>query len=489
MRATPDVARARPTSARRRRERRIRSFFRHEQMAVKLAVVSAQHHSAQRCCSVDMQTDDEVLASTAASPMVGYAVPAPVPPAPVVEYVAPTPAVTYAAPAPVVGYVAPAPAVTYAAPAPVMDYVAPAPSVTYAAPAPVIDYVAPAPSVTFAAPAPVFEYVEPAPVSEYIVPAPAVFFVAPSQQLRPAYSAAAVTTGVNLDAEFVGSASQVVVSLPHGEVFAVPVFHQVHHGLRAGDDIPVNLVDPPVVPGQGDFLRVVARRPPLLVDVMPSSRFHRHIMEDLGELAPSVQLLDLPVPHMVDQPVDILKIIAMLLPAVDEQVIDVPKIIQDSTPQRLRPPEPQQLVEQLVEVPTVLSFAVLQRRTAEAREEEMEELLAVPSGLRTTAQWARLRELISASSQARRRKRKKRRKRRLPRTSSRLSRCRNLWSFRSCSSSTLLSLSPFVPQTQILMVQSVQKTTEFLQLLYVSGWFLLVTIHLALCSPSSFAGP
>ena len=56
---------------------------------------------------------------------------------------------------------------------------------------------------------------------------------------------------------------------------------------------------------------------------------------DLGELAPSVQLLDLPVPQMVDQPVDILKIIAMLLPAVDEQVIDVPKIIQDSTPAAL----------------------------------------------------------------------------------------------------------------------------------------------------------
>ena len=29
----------------------------------------------------------------------------------------------------------------------------------------------------------------------------------------------------------------------------------------------------------------------------------------------------------------------------------MPKIIQDPTPQRLRPPEPQQLVEQLVEVP------------------------------------------------------------------------------------------------------------------------------------------
>ena len=62
-------------------------------------------------------------------------------------------------------------------------------------------------------------------------------------------------------------------------------------------------------------------------------------------------MIDVPVPQMADQPVDILKIIAQLLPAVEEQVIDVPKIIQDPTPQRLVLSEPQQLVEQLVEVP------------------------------------------------------------------------------------------------------------------------------------------
>ena len=63
MRATPDVARATPTPARRRRERRTRSFFRHEQVAVKMAVISAQHHSAQRCCSIATQTDDGVAMS------------------------------------------------------------------------------------------------------------------------------------------------------------------------------------------------------------------------------------------------------------------------------------------------------------------------------------------------------------------------------------------------------------------------------------------
>ena len=77
----------------------------------------------------------------------------------------------------------------------------------------------------------------------------------------------------------------------------------------------------------------------------------RHTVEHLADGAPSLPTLGVPVPQMVDQPVDILKIIAKFLPAVDEQVIDVPKIIQDSTPQRLWPPERQQLVEQLVEVP------------------------------------------------------------------------------------------------------------------------------------------
>ena len=143
--------------------------------------------------------------------------------------------------APVTEYVAPAPAVTYAVPAPVVGYVAPAPAVTHAAPAPVIDYVAPAPSVTYAAPAPVFEYVAPAPVLEYIAPAPAVSFVAPSQKLRPASTAATVTTGVNLDAAVEGSASQVVGLLPLGEVFAGNVFHHVHQEQLAGGEIPETL--------------------------------------------------------------------------------------------------------------------------------------------------------------------------------------------------------------------------------------------------------
>ena len=113
------------------------------------------------------------------------------PPAPVVEYIAPHPAVhvalapvdEYVAPAPAVcvapapvEYIAPAPAVC-AAPSPSVEYITPAPAV-YAAQAPVVEYLAPAPALS-EAPAPVVEYFAPAPaLSE--APAPVAEFIAPS---------------------------------------------------------------------------------------------------------------------------------------------------------------------------------------------------------------------------------------------------------------------------------------------------------------------
>ena len=82
-----------------------------------------------------------------------------------------------------------------------------------------------------------------APVTEYVAPAPAVALSVPSQQLRPA----TVATGVNLDVTGMvhpqfsstaveGSASQVVGSLPLGEVFAAAVFNQVHQEQLAGGE-------------------------------------------------------------------------------------------------------------------------------------------------------------------------------------------------------------------------------------------------------------
>ena len=160
------------------------------------------------------------------------------------------------------------------------------------------------------------------------------------------------------------SASQVVGSLPHGEVFGAPVFHQVHHVPLAGGEFPENLMEIPVVPEQVIPLRVVdslphaeeftvyvARRPPPLVDLRPSSRAQRHIMEDLGGLAPLVQILDLPVPQTDDSVMEVLRFLDLPLA---EQATSVPKISCSSCPSRACVPEPQ-LVDQLVEVPTVLT--------------------------------------------------------------------------------------------------------------------------------------
>ena len=79
-----------------------------------------------------------------------------------------------------------------------------------------------------------------------------------------------------------------------------------------------------------------------------------------------VHRLEVPVPQMVEQLPDVLQFFASFLPAVAEQVIEVPKIFLDTTPQRLgdvlRQP---QMVEQLVDVPTVVSYSSLQQLTAE----------------------------------------------------------------------------------------------------------------------------
>ena len=326
-----------------------------------MAVVTAQHHSAPRWCTIATQTGRFAFCVPRQRPLrhrwCEYLDPAPVSPAPVFEYVALTPAVTFAAPSPVVEYVAPAPAVTYAAPAPVDGFVSSAPAVTFAAPAPVIGYVAPAPSVTNAAPASVFQYVAPAPVFEYITPKPAVSFVAPNQQLRPAYTA----SGVNLHGAVEVSASQVVGSLPLGEVFAAPVFHHVHHEQRAGGDMTEIFANFPVVQEQGvvgslppveEFTVYVARRPSPLVEVWPSVRVQRHVVEQLADIAPMVQILDSPEPQMVAQLLEVFRLLDTQLP--DEQDILVPKISCSPCPSRSRVPEPQS-AEQLVEVPTVLT--------------------------------------------------------------------------------------------------------------------------------------
>ena len=184
------------SSARRRRERLLRAFWRHETFAVWCAFATATHHSAYRpryVAHADAFTQTatpapDVYAATVDPPLLAEPAPpireatpvvdAPpvvvelVPPAPVAEPAVPAPAVSCAAPPPVDKYVAPEPVVTYAAPVPVDDYVAPEPSVTYAAPTPVFEYVAPPSEMTHAAPAPVVKLATPAPAVSYAAPTP-----------------------------------------------------------------------------------------------------------------------------------------------------------------------------------------------------------------------------------------------------------------------------------------------------------------------------
>ena len=145
------------------------------------------------------------------------------------------------------------------------------------------------------------------------------------------------------------------------------MYNPVHQEQFSAGDTTENIADFPVVqeqvlvqaiprlvgspPPVDEFTAYVARRPLPLVEVRPSARAQRHIMEDLGELAPLVQILDLPVPRTVDSVTDVLRLLDRPLV---EQVISVPKISCSLCPSRSRVPEPQS-AEQLVEVPTVLT--------------------------------------------------------------------------------------------------------------------------------------
>ena len=77
-------------------------------------------------------------------------------------------------------------------------------------------------------------------------------------------------------------------------------------------------------------------------------------------MPPMVQILDAPVPQLVEQLPDILHFFDTLTP-VPEQVIEVPKIVLDDVPVRTSVRDTQ-LVEQLVEVPTIISYSSLLQR-------------------------------------------------------------------------------------------------------------------------------
>ena len=161
--------------------------------------------------------------------------------------------------------------------------------------------------------------------------------------------------------------SRVVGSLPPVAEFTEPVFNHFHQEQFSSGETTENFANFPIVqeqvlvqaiprlvgslPPVDEFTAYVARRPLPLVEVRPSARAQQHIVEDLGELAPLVQILDLPVPQTVDSVTDVLRLLDRPLA---EQAISVPKISCSSCPSRSRVPEPQS-ADQLVEVPTVLT--------------------------------------------------------------------------------------------------------------------------------------
>ena len=101
------------------------------------------------------------------------------------------------------------------------------------------------------------------------------------------------------------------------------------------------------LPPVDEFTAYVARRPSPLYEVQPSEQAQRHAVDGLGEFAPMVQILDVPVPQMEDQFVDNLNLVdqmealRLLDRPIAEQVIAVPTVSCSSCPSRSRVPDPQ----------------------------------------------------------------------------------------------------------------------------------------------------
>ena len=141
-------------AASRRRGRRLRSFWGHEQSSIKIALACAKHHSFQYRASVGVQTDE------ALSPVGEYVAPAAAPYAATADitqlleppipdkFVALVSADTYTSLSHMTEYVTPAVVDLHAA----IDHAAPSSTATYATPAPEIEYAALAHTVTFTAP-------------------------------------------------------------------------------------------------------------------------------------------------------------------------------------------------------------------------------------------------------------------------------------------------------------------------------------------------
>ena len=289
-------------SAARRRERWLRSVWRHEQLSVRMAVATATHHSWKSHAVVCSQTEYVAPACTSATVASGVNLD-------------------------VTGFVSPLFSRT---------------------------------SVEGSA----SQVVDPLP--------PAEEFSEPvcNQVYRERFAAGEtvenlVDIPVVQEQVIVQATPRVVDSLPPVSEFTVPAYNPVHQEQYSVGETTENIAKIPVVQDQvlvqaiprfvgafppvDEFTAYVARRPLPLVEVRPSVRAQRHIVKDLGELAPLVQILDLLVPHMVDSVTDILRLLDR---PIAKQVIEVPKISCSPCPSRVPILAPQ-MADQLVEVPSL----------------------------------------------------------------------------------------------------------------------------------------
>ena len=80
-----------------------------------------------------------------------------------------------------------------------------------------------------------------------------------------------------------------------------------------------------------------ARAPDRLAGVRPQERVQRHAVQQIGDSAPFLPSLDVPVLLMGEQLVEVSKLLDVAVP---EQVLEVPKIFVDDIPPRLSAREP-----------------------------------------------------------------------------------------------------------------------------------------------------
>ena len=103
-------------------------------------------------------------------------------------------------------------------------------------------------------------------------------------------------------------------------------------------------------------------RPDRLFEVRPQERDQWRTVEQIVDNTLIVPSLDVPVPQMENQLVEVCRQLDTLIP---EQAIEVPKISSSSRHCRRRVRFAEQTAEQLVEVPTIISYSSLLQLTME----------------------------------------------------------------------------------------------------------------------------